>query len=274
MSDISHGSIFVPNDICLVDGWLSWKLPPRTGPSNWVRCTDMTLAKFTRLQKESEILQFAQRYGVFGAKQLRQDSDRLPSELSLEPKVGRWCVSEACLMEDREPLWIWMFLIRQARAMIRVNAALKGRTHTSMPVVGDEEDWRAIVGPGEPFTDVLDAQFFLMRAVNRWLRIGGVRLGLDLMKLARNATEWRVVIECGDPGGYNLYGQLAYQLFLSIAGEDRLYACSGCGSPYIRLNKAPRAGQDNYCPDCGKMARVRATQRYRRKKNGSVGKTV
>jgi hypothetical protein len=168
-------------------------------------------------------------------------------------------------MEDREPLWIWFLLSRQARAMLRVNAALKGRTRNPMPSVGLEDDWRAIAGPGEPFTDVRDSQFFLMLAVNEWLRIGEVGLRLRLMELSRTKTDWRIEVGYGDGFGYNLYGHLAYQLFLSIAGEDRLYACSACGNPYIRVKKAPRAGQDNYCDDCAHVAQLRATQRYRQK---------
>jgi hypothetical protein len=260
---IPHGKIFRPGEINLAGEWLTWKLPGMTSQANWVRCTDTTLVQFTKLKQASDVLRFARRYGVFGAKEMIEDAPQMPNELRLSPGAGRWCVSIKATMEDKEPLWIWFLLSRQARAILRVNAGLKGRTHNPMPEVGTGDDWKAIAGPGEPFTDVRDAQFFLMLAVNEWLRIGEVGLRLELVGISRTKTDWRVGVGYGQLYGYNLFGHLAYRLLLSVAGEDRLYACSACGNPYIRIKRAPRAGQDNYCDDCAHVARLRATQRYR-----------
>ncbi len=262
---IPIGAIFRPDEINLAEGWLTWKKPGMTGQANWVRCTDTTLVQFGRLKTESDVLRFAERYGVFGAKQLRKTAPRVPYELRLEPSAGRWGVSIGWEMEDREPLWIWFFLCRQAGAMLRVNAALKGRTHNPTPAIGDDDDWKAIAGGDIPFTDVQDSQFFLMQAVNEWLRIGEVGLRLEFTQLSRTKTEWRVGVGYGDGHGYNLFGQLAYRLFLTVAGEDRLYVCSASKNPYIRLKKAPRAGQDNYCEDCTDVAARRASSRWKAK---------
>jgi hypothetical protein len=263
MSTIPYGKIYRPDAIDVVDGWVVWRRPGQTGQANWVRCTDRTLSQFAVIKTEQDVLRFAARYGVFGAKKLMDDGAPLANELSLEPAAGRWCVSVMGARDDKEPTWIWGFLSRQVRAMLRVNSALKGRARQPIPTPGEEQDWSAIVGGEQPFTGVRDAQYFLMLAVNRWLITGGVGLALGLEKLSKTETKWRVEVECGPVGGYNLFGQLAYQLFLAIAGEDRLYACCGCGNPYVRTKKAPRAGQDNYCEGCTSLAKVRATQRYR-----------
>jgi len=262
--EIPRGRIFVPGEIDGTEEWLRWKIPRVTSRHNWVRATDTTLERFARLQTAAEVLQFARRYGVFGAKQIVETAPRLPNELRLEASAGRWCVSLfGAGLTDREPVWIWLFLSRQVRAMLRINAGLKGRTNWSELVVGTDDDWRAVAGPGDPLTDVRDAQFFLMQAVNEWLRIGEVGLRLGVIEWSRTRTDWKIEVGYGDGHGYNLFGQLAYRLFVSVAGEDRLYACSGCGTLYIRLKKRPRAGQDNYCDDCTELAARRASQRWK-----------
>jgi len=71
-------------------------------------------------------------------------------------------------------------------------------------------------------------------------------------------TEWEIEIASDW-----LAGGLAYPLLLTVTGENRLYACDNCKIPYIRLTRAPRAGQENFCEDCTDVAKLRATQRYR-----------
>jgi len=271
---IAHGQLFLPDEINLSEDWLTWKIPPVSHSANWVRCTDRTLEKFTRLESASDILSFARRYGVLGAKEIKPDAPRHPNELRLQPTSGRWCVSmrSGVAPAEREPLWIWFLLIQQARGILRICAALKGRARDPKPAIGTEEDWRAVAGPGgPPIADVIDAQLWLSIAVNEWLRIGQVGFQLGLAKVARMRANWTVQVGFGD-GEYNLFGQLAYQMFLNVAGE-KLYVCSSCIHPYIREKKAPRAGQDNYCPDCTPIAQARAMQRFREKQKKAKRKT-
>jgi hypothetical protein len=71
--------------------------------------------------------------------------------------------------------------------------------------------------------------------------IGGVRLG---MSIGRD-DGWSLDVVCK-----GLFGGLAYQLMLAVVGEEGLYICDGCHAPYIRTVKAPKPGQNNFCPDC------------------------
>jgi hypothetical protein len=259
---VPRGLIFKPDRISLEEGWLTWQIPESSAPANWVRCTDRTLVDFSRIESESAVLKFAQRYGVFGAYPIEDDSPRQPDELRLDQTSGRWAVSGH--FARREPVSLWLMLSRQVRAILRVNTGLKGRSRRPLPVVGSDDDWKSIAGDGPPFTEVEDAQFFLLTAVNEWLEVGQVGLRLGIVEWSRKRTAWKAEMHFGR-GRYNLFGQLAFQLFLSVAGEDRLYTCSGCRYPYIRLKRAPRAGQDNYCPDCEGLAALRASQRWKEK---------
>jgi hypothetical protein len=267
-TEISNGKLFVPGEVAEDGEWLTWRRPPVTGPHNWVRCTSSVLQKFSRLNDSAGTVQFAKRYGVFGAKQLNDSAPRLPNEIRVDPSFGRWAVGISGGMEDREPFAIWSMLARQVLAILRISASLQGRSRSPLPAIGSDEDWAAVTGPGEPLTDVRDAQFWLMIAVNEWLNMGQVGLRLGLTELSRERTRWMVEIGYGsEQGGYNLFGQLAYQLFLSVAGSGtgKLYVCSACTFPYIRRKKAPHPGQDNYCEDCSEEAARRASLRWKAK---------
>jgi len=113
---------------------------------------------------------------------------------------------------------------------------------------------------------VKSAQFFLMNWVNQWLRLGGVRLGLGITEWSASSTDWKM--EVVYPG---LLGALAYRLLLMVVGESRLYACDGCGEPYIRLKRLPRPGQENFCTDCTEVAARRASKRYKDAKKKEAG---
>jgi hypothetical protein len=266
---IDYGLVFVPDKIELDGEWLTWKLPGNSSERNWRKCTAETLLQFAKVETPAEVVEFAKKYGVLGAKQLPADSPRVVNEL--RTRKTRWCVSAVGGVEDREPLALWFMLARQARAVLRIGSVLQGRTRSRMIEPGSDEDWQALDGSNAPRgpEELEDSQFWLMHVVNEWLRSGQVGFRLGVTKFSRERVKWTVEIGCGD-GWYNLFGHLALQLFLMVArvGRDKLYTCSGCGFPYLREKKAPRAGQDNFCPDCTDVAQVRAMERYRERKGG------
>jgi len=88
--------------------------------------------------------------------------------------------------------------------------------------------------------------------------------------------------ECQIGISYNsLLGALAVQMMLAVGQLDALYTCSGCHQPYIRSTvgrekmggkmrekaiRLPKAGQNNYCSECGlPRAQLDAKRRYRHK---------
>jgi len=47
------------------------------------------------------------------------------------------------------------------------------------------------------------------------------------------------------------------EIFQLLCNVKALFQCDGCGYPYVRESRKPKAGQHQYCPTCG----VRAAQR-------------
>ena len=127
-----------------------------------------------------------------------------------------------------------------------------------------------------PNSDLFATQLLLGAVVNDWLKTGGVGLALAP---GWAKTMWQV--EVSFAGFYNLFGALAYRMFLTVAGEENLYVCDACKTLYIRTERAPSPGQENFCgPDCRKISMKRAVQRFRssakqkrasKKKRGTKG---
>ena len=247
------------------------------------RPTDRTLLAFARLWKAhlDDIRVFAARYGTLciweegkaenhrgsAAPEYEDDDEGLKDWHGLELSDGSvWGpVSDGGLSYistsreeswEMEPLQIWKQLSRRVDAVLRMNASLKGRAWDRKPAVGDEAGWLAL--DSYVPEDVSDAHFCLMREVNAWLGLGEVALQLGITESSRLRTDWRL-----DVRYKGLLGGIAYQLLLNVIGESRLYACCGCGRPYIRLRRAPRPRQENFCDDCTDISKRRASLRWK-----------
>lgn len=279
MSSTKSGAIFyppveVPEVVELNGDYLNWTRPRTTvetveryadGRFSSVRPTDASLLRFTRLTDSPSIVDYAKRSGVLGASQIDPRSGQEGIEL---PDKTVWTLGgrdpEPWRKDDqhgREPVALWLLLARRVQSILRINASLQGRTKTSLPTVGSQEDWRTL-GWTYPMEDVNDAQCLLLGEVNYLLRLGKVGLELGIVRWSKQKTPWDVGI-----GYRHLAGGLAYRLLLTVAGENRLYACDNCQVPYIRLARAPRPGQENFCENCTDVAKLRATQRYREGRN-------
>ena len=255
--DIRHSYLRIPKSVNLEHGNLIWRYG-KMPPSEFHRPTDNTLLKFSELATATgdAIREFARRRGVLEAAQIKPKYKQ-PTDIKLSDGTV-WRLGVGDRIEGTEPLGLWQGLAREVRAILRINAALKGRTHNPSPTIGSPEDWE-VLGEGEPLEDVRDAQFFLQIVVNRWLMMGKVRMELQTTGFLADRTAWNLEI------AYDaLAGGLAYRLLLTVVGESRLYACTGCGRPYIRFARAPQPGQENFCDDeeCAKISRKRATERY------------
>ena len=99
-------------------------------------------------------------------------------------------------------------------------------------------------------------RFVLTEFVNEWLALGDVR----------PAFHWDQNGAAGMTFGGGLFGTLAVQLMGIVGRSEGLALCSACGSPYLP-NRQPRAGENNYCPECKTKAKNREGQkRYRQRK--------
>jgi hypothetical protein len=265
--DIYHSTLRIPKSVCIEDGNLVWRYNEKP-PSRFYRPAKTTVVEFSKLATATgdAIREFAQNRGVLEAAQIKpkykQDTDVKLTDGTV------WRLGVGGRIEGTEPLGLWQGLAREVRAILRINAALKGRTHNPSPTIGSPEDWE-VLGGGEPLEDVRDAQFFLQMVVNRWLMMGKVRLELQTTGFRADRTAWNLEVTYDA-----LAGGLAYRLLLMVVGESRLYACDGCGRPYIRFARAPQPGQENFCDDeeCAKISRKRATERYREGKKSAAKK--
>jgi hypothetical protein len=258
--------VLVPEMVIVKSRYLEWRFPRDDRRSSIARPTDRSVLAFARLDDEASICEYAKRYGLLWAVQV-DPSHKQERDIALTDgtvwRLGEHPARTAAVIEPtknlqgREPIALWLSLARRLRATLRINAALKGRTRNPLPVAGSPGDWAAL-GDGPPPEDPQDAQLFLLQEVNWWLTIGRVRLALGIVKFSEKRTAWKLDIAYD-----GLAGGLAYRLLLMVTGESDLYACDGCGRPYIRLKRAPRPGQENFCDDCTEVAQKRATQRYR-----------
>jgi hypothetical protein len=192
-----------------------------------------------------DVLAFAKRWGVLGlcAEHNRPASHPLEGSAHL---FGGGCA----LNEIGDPLEAWFTLARQFRAVRLIAARLrdneKGRT----------EDWRALGYPRTPKRirqhDVIE------QTIQGWLLEGDVR---PQFLWDGPQPRFELVARSTYSG---LFGALATQLAITIAGATSDAICDACGQPYVPKRK-PQAGRHHYCDrEHCRYAAQRFSQRRRR----------
>ncbi len=262
--------IVVPDRVEVKGRSLIWSRPKY----HEVYPSDRLLLSFVKLADEispKAFLKFAQRYGVFGAIRLfRKD---LPRDTDIRLGFQRWRVSVdrdytnySPLALMREPIALWRRLSKNARAILQVAAELKNHRR-----VARREDWRDMYFEPPKYIDypvsTWDAWWRLIVFVNHWVQVGRVRLALQPKYDPRRKNPFRfnaleINIECD--GEYNLFGALATQIMLAVAGKDKLATCSSCYFPYFPVRQ-PKAAQNSYCQDCRDLGRPQYDADRRRK---------
>ena len=270
---VPSGQVTVPGRLELDNDCIRWEL---WGPARCVEISRTTLNEFVKLWSEdsSAALRFAKKWGV----------------LLLEPVKGGYRPCGDGIPEGYEPIAAWQYYSRRACAVLNVAAALgQGK-------LGDLDDLKMItvVRPddlesmkvglesarkyGLPIFTGLPEKTKRQSAVDRghdviaqeienWLCLWKARRmnGLSDFRLQWHpkAKRWELQI---DYHGF-LFAAIALQLMLAVAGADSLFTCSGCGLPYIRETKRPKAGNANYCGGCSRkgVPQRRAVEAYRRK---------
>lgn len=265
---LSPDELLVPDHVVIEGDRLVWRtqqnpLDQMTPPfkPTFIRADGPILDQFVKLADAppSAVLLFARRWGVF---------DRLEDK---DPRLEDEDPSGEALDGGAEPLALWYDLARQASTILRIAGQLNQGERPSM------EEWRIVLTVGvvskfmrrmleicesrDYVPDSEIAQYFLVNLVNGWLRHGDVRpqLSWDDDK----APE--IVLE-----GHALMGALAVQLLGAVSRTGGITACSNCGAPYMPTRQ-PRAGNNRYCPDCGRRAAVRdAARRHRQRKRAET----
>jgi hypothetical protein len=255
--------IEVPEDVVLDRTNLVWK----TGATaKKVEPGKPMLLDFISLNDADDmgILKYARRWGVLAlcVHQL-PSTHNLPSDFLT--RKAEWC-QPTC----REPLDVWRAFSRRAGLVVNVAA------HLNQGKLFDPQQWLQTVweldAPGEslPPKQVLMGIYGttskqrsrLAMLVNEWLWLADVRPAL-LWNKEVNALQ----LNFGSPYSGTLFGALGIELMLAVSGQGDFATCSGCGQPYLRAKRRPKAGQENYCTDCNERGVPvrRRVERYREK---------
>lgn len=185
----------------------------------------------------------------------------MPASLG-ETRGGVVSPSGLCVsLFGREPLEVWRYWARQAKAIVELGAALRdGRR-------GDPRQWRALFELGSwawspsvlraaegnelpsytalireeilgQATSMPDLRRIITEALDTWLLLSGVHLALRWSK-GRPESIWR---------GGGLFGALGLQMLLAISGATGWAACAGCSRQHVPAR--PNSHQRSFCPDC------------------------
>jgi hypothetical protein len=220
------------------------------------------LDEFIKLAEcnDSEILNYARTWGVLELCQHHlpylHDSPHehlrlpLPDSAFTSPKL----TTSKCFPLGTEPLDVWRFFSRQAKALLRIAANLQQETP------GESDDWSVVLRDRDsPKQDVEAHRDCWADAVESWMTLGDVRPRIDLMN---HRITWART---------DLFGELAVQLALVGVRADGQVHCTNCGRGYAPRKQIVRGGV-HYCPDtrCQKVAGALRAARYRGSKSESA----
>lgn len=169
-----------------------------------------------------------------------------------------------------EPIDGWLWLSKIAKSVVTVSAAVHGRRRPdddSFEFLWEQFHRQAYGQVDKRYREMPDwsaddARVLVNYVIFWWLIAGDVT---PLFTWDEKGTK----VEFG--GG--LFGALGLQLMRAVSRAHSLSVCSGCGQTYERMNRRPKAGQRNYCPECREKVSNRLRQRnWREKENNKNGK--
>lgn len=236
------------------------------------------LNTFIRIREGTDVENFARRYGVLELCEHGLPRSHNPLSFPIE-KIKSSCGqlgSETDILGFTdvaaiEPVEIWLFFVKQARAMLNIASSIHEDkkqdarswddalflTRYGLENLMSQEQSAELLALG---TSIEDDRRLLAMCLRDWLQCGDVRPWLD----------WR---EKEPKFGLNagLFGGLGVQLLTAISRAHSMALCNGCGEPYLRRGRKPQVGRRNYCPTCGEPGanrdRQRALRERRRQRN-------
>ena len=280
---VPNGVVFIPGgQVTLVsDTVLRWEV--HWSAVSFKTPTRAMLDSFIQLWQEpganERIRKFAERWGPLA---IQGDGTHLDMG-KLEP-VGP---DDSC---GSDYLIAWKYLSRRAYSVLKIAAELEkgGR--------GKESEWEILSSPqgaGPSPDDVCSVSPFRLPNWSRRERIlgtgghtYGVPLPLEGLKgvIAEEVSAWLgkfgVKLEVNWLPRFNwqlqiffsgwLLSAVALQLALAVMHADGLYICSECDRLYARAGKRPNAGEQNYCPKCGRTKAVENAGRRLRQRRAEA----
>jgi len=112
--------------------------------------------------------------------------------------------------------------------------------------LSDEEYWLALAHFASKKHE--QTRVMVARLMNTLLGLGQVRPWVTWHKATRSSDRRPEIAYCGR----SLLSNLALQLCLRVARVDAFVICTHCQKQYLPAQRAPKAGQRNFCPGCRK----------------------
>ena len=263
--------VFVPEEVHFQDGRLHWKIdaPPRFRAAGFGM-----LQRFTDLhaKSESEILNFAKKWGVlglcqhdlpashswilFGAQHGHNPCSNIPSNVAgfdFCEDIAEWrrfsagadivIQTAAKLNQDK--------LDDSGKRMLFVGAAMQEALHVN-------SQKRT---PPRHSEMLREARAQLAREIDTWLQLG--KIGL---RFGRENDKWQ--ISFASRAFPNLFGVLALKLAFHVAQVEGIVFCSTCPRAYIPEERRPSTKRANYCDTCKNDGTMWREIKRRQRKEG------
>lgn len=205
------------------------------------------LDSFVRIRDGKDVLRFAKRYGP-----LWLSSDGYPEN------AGRSPISPLLVDEDgNETGWCeqiehWLQYVRLATAILTVATfayEVKRAPEAELTRLSDFTYF------GVEGRDIGEQEDLLGLAVDFWLEQGDVRPTFSWREAG-----WHFSLQGGT------FGILGVQIMLAVSKSQGLAICDGCGNPYLRTQRKPQTGRNNFCTnsDCGEKGASKLRRRKKR----------
>ena len=131
----------------------------------------------------------------------------------------------------------------------RVPSVMRETAHDSSPgllqpfAMGDEENW--LVLAHFVAKDAQQNRVMFGHLINTFLGLGRVRPWLTWPDASRGVVRPQITYS-----SRSLLSQLALQLCHRLAKVDAFLVCIHCQTPYSPVERAPKSGLRNFCPEC------------------------
>jgi hypothetical protein len=232
-----HDKLLVPQNIELSGDKLKWDLEGKvikTYPSRNL------ISEFAGLADSGskQVLAFAREFGV-----LSLCKHQLPASHSKTSILTKNKTNSICQPLGEESIKLWFEFARNAQAVLRISADLRGHRTTR------QEDWLVLLANQEkdlPTTKKGEEQL-IENSINLWLDLAGIKPQFNL----EDETLYLAY-----PDSNSLFAELANQLMMKTGKIEVIVTCSECNrsGPLNELalfrHRKPRSGTRFYCDDC------------------------
>jgi len=250
----------VPFWLRIEDGYL---VSDQTAPK-YATPKPTLLEDFLQIRTDQAILEFARKWGTLGICKehgIPGCGEQLPGRGPCWPEQVRpYQGSEVKGSVWREPLRVWHRIVVHANAMRAIGESIQNGG------AGSKLDWERIIIPedrsvehrdallskimaetgtdhlGQPWKSARSARLRFSGIMESWLDLGNIRPCFDWER-----DRWAIRSSIG-AGLWPLFGHLALNLAVAVAGGMQSEICSFCGREYFPQRR-PTRGQRNCCGD-------------------------